>query len=62
MSDVERLEYVARLCSLTLNETTRLLAANIDSRRDCVYVIKWLMLITSRLDGESRLRPTGSAR
>jgi hypothetical protein len=62
MSGVERLEYVARLSSLTLNETTRLLAANIDSRRDCVYVIKWLMLITSRLDGESRLRPTGSAR
>jgi hypothetical protein len=61
MSDVERLEYVARLCGLTLYETTRLLAANIDSRRECVYVIRWLMLITSRLDGESRLRPTGSA-
>jgi hypothetical protein len=62
MSQIERLEYVARLCSLTLNETTRLLAANIDSRRECVYVIRWLMLITSRLDGDARLLPTTGAR
>jgi hypothetical protein len=47
---------------LTLNETARLLTANVDSRRECLYVVRWLMLITSRLDGELRLRPTGGAR
>ena len=62
MSESERLEYAARLCSLTLNETARLLTANVDSRRECLYVVRWLMLITSRLDGELRLRPTGGAR
>jgi hypothetical protein len=62
MSEVERLDYAARLCGLMPNETTRLLMANIDSRRECVYVIRWLMLLTSRLDRDSRLLPQEGAK
>lgn len=62
MSDVERLDYAARLCGLTLNETRRLLMAKVDSRRECLYVIRWLMLLTTRLDGDARLHSPQGAR
>ncbi|MCA2997606.1 MAG: DUF4350 domain-containing protein [Rhodocyclaceae bacterium] len=62
MSEVERLDYAARLCGLTLNETARLLIANVDSRRECLYVIRWLILLTTRLDGDARLHSPQGAR